>query len=446
MTGIGRRLALAGGAVALVALALAIGYVAPTRPELALGAALAVLILGVTAAEPAAIPLLAFPLLVVVARADLGGVDLSISDLVLAVATVTALVFAPRPLHPALRNLLWLNALYQFATLFTVLVNPYQANIVEWFHAWMLVSGALLVGWTVGRQGFVRPAFTLFLLACLAIGAVAVVQGAAQWAGGDLGPVYVSWPYGMHKNFVGTLLGFAAVLVYARPDWLGWPRGWARTALAVFAVAILLTQSRQAIIALGVALVVIAFRDQRQRQRWTLVLLGVVPALVLVATLVRDQVQSGNQFNSVFQRLTWFTDTLEVWAQSPWVGQGLRFWTTGRTSVAFQPPNAELEVLASAGLIGLAAFLLLMIGTLRQLWRLAPAYGTVAFALVLSRLVQSQLDLFWITVQVSVPFALAGAAIGALARSEAETAPWRLAAPPPAVVEAVEAVGARRVR
>jgi len=171
-----------------------------------------------------------------------------------------------------------------------------------------------------------------------------------------------------------------------------------------------------------------------------------VPALVLVATLVRDQVQSGNQFNSVFQRLTWFTDTLEVWAQSPWVGQGLRFWTTGRTSVAFQPPNAELEVLASAGLIGLAAFLLLMIGTLRQLWRLAPAYGTVAFALVLSRLVQSQLDLFWISVQVSVPFALAGAAIGALARSEAETAPWRLAAPPPAVVEAVEAVGARRVR
>jgi len=433
MTGIGRRLALAGGAVALVLLALGIGYVAPTRPELALGAAMAVLILGITAAEPAAIPLIAFPLLVVVHRVEVAGIDLSLSDVTLALATLTALVFAPRPFHPALRNLLWLNAAYQFATLFTVLLNPYPANVVEWFHAWMLVSGALLVGWTVARQGFVRPALTMFLLACVAIGGVTVVHGAAQWAAGDFGPVYVSWPYAMHKNFVGTLLGFAAVVVYARPDWLGWPRGWARSALALFAVAILMTQSRQAIIALGVALVIVAFRDGRPRQRWTLVLLGVVPALLLVATLVRDQLLSGNQFNSVFQRLNWFTDTLEVWAQSPWVGQGLRFWTTGRTAVAFQPPNAELEVLASAGLIGLAAFVLLMVGTLRHLWRLAPAYGTLGFAVVLSRLVQSQLDLFWITIQVSVPFALVGAALGALARDEAMATPWRstaVSAPP----------------
>ena len=212
--------------------------------------------------------------------------------------------------------------------------------------------------------------------------------------------------------------------MYARPDWLGWSRGWARTALALFAAAILLSQSRQAIIGLGVALVVLAFRDRRGRRRWTLVLLGVVPALVLVATLVRDQVQSGNQFNSVFQRLSWFDDTLGVWAQSPWVGQGLRFWTTGRTAVGFQPPNAELEVLASAGVIGLAAFLLFMIGTLRQLWALPVAYGMLAFAAVLSRIVQSQLDLFWISIQVSVPFALAGVAIGALARDEAESSPW----------------------
>nr|NLI51555.1 O-antigen ligase family protein [Propionibacterium sp.] len=427
MTGMGRRLVLAVGAVVLVVLGLGIGYLAPAHPELALGAAAAVLMLGITAAEPAAIPLVAFPLLVVVYRVEAAGVDLSLSDVVLALATLTALVFAPRPFHPALRNLLWLNAAYQFATLFTVLVNPYQANVVEWFHAWMLVSGALIVGWTVGRQGFARSALTLFLLACLAIAAVTVVQAAAQWARGDFGPVYVSWPYAMHKNFVGTLLGFAAVVVYARPGWLGWTQGWARSALALFAVAMLFTQSRQAIIALGVALVIVAFRDRRQRQRWSLVLLGVVPALALVATLVRDQVQSGNQFNSVFQRLNWFGDTVEVWAASPWVGQGLRFWTTGRTAVAFQPPNAELEVLASAGVIGLAAFLLLMVGTLRQLWRLAPAYGTLGVAAVASRLVQSQLDLFWITIQVSVPFALVGVAIGALARDELAASPWQTA-------------------
>ncbi len=419
-----RRAVLGLGVVVLVALALGIGYVAPGQPTVALLVAGAVLVLGVTAAEPAAIALIAFPLLIVVHRVGAGGFDLTVSDAVLFVATLAALVFAPRPFHPTLRSLLWLNAVYQFATLFTVLVNPFSANVVEWFHAWMLVSGALLVGWTVGRQGFARLAVTLFLLACLLLAAVTIGQGTLQWARGDLGPVFVSWPYGMHKNFVGPAMGFAAVAAYARPGWMGWSRRWAWAAFMVFSVALLFTQSRQAIVGLGVALVVVAFRDHRARHRWSLTLLGVVPALLLVATMVRDQVESGNRFNGVLQRVTWFSDTLGVWAQSPWVGQGLRFWTTGRTAVGFQPPNAELEVLASAGIVGLVAFVLLMVGVLRRLWALAPAYGTFAVALVLSRLVQGQLDLFWISIQVSVPFALAGVAIGALARAEEIESPW----------------------
>ncbi len=419
-----RGAALALGAVVLVALALGVGYVAPNRPAIALAVAGAVLLLGVTAAEPAAIAVIAMPFLLVVHRLDLGFVDLSYSDAALGVAAAAALIFVPRPFIAALRNLLWLNALYQFATLFTVLLHPYRANVVEWFHAWVLVSGALLVGWTAGRRGHARLALNLLLGASLFLAGVAIVQGVLQWAGGDLGPLYVSWPYGMHKNFVGTVLGFAAICAYARPKWLGWSTRWAFVAFTLYSLGLLFTQSRQAILALGVVLLIVAFREGLPRRRWTVTLLAVVPALVLVATLVRDQLESGNQFNSVFQRATWFADTLAVWAQSPWIGQGLRFWTTESTGLFFQPPNAELEVLASAGLIGLAAFLVLMLGALRILWRLPHQYGTVAVAVLASRLVQTQVDLFWSAVQVSVPFTIVGLALGALSHDEAEVSPW----------------------
>ena len=129
-----------------------------TAGMVAMVAALAVLALGVATVEPAAVPLLCLPLLLVVSRVGGAGIDLSVSDAALAAATLVTVV-TPRPFSPALRNLLWLSALYQFATLFTVVAHPHAANTVEWFHAWMLVSGALLVGWTIGRSGSGRRAF-----------------------------------------------------------------------------------------------------------------------------------------------------------------------------------------------------------------------------------------------------------------------------------------------
>lgn len=415
--------ALALGAVVLVIVALGVGYVAPSQPLIALAVAGGVLLLGVLAAEPAFLALAAIPVLLVSHRLAAGGVDLSSSDAALIVATLAALVFAPRPFSPALRNLLWLNALYQFATLFTVVSNLDRAGVVEWFHAWALVSGALLVGWSVARRGYARHGLTLLLVASLGLALVTIAQGLWQWAHGDLSAVYVSWPYDMHKNFVGTVLGFAAICAYARPVWLGWRRGPATAVFALCSLGILFTQSRQAIVGLGVALLFVAFRGGLQRKRWTITLLAVVPALALVATLVRDQVQSGNRFNSVFQRTTWFADTIAVWLDSPWVGQGLRFWYSGRTAVNFQPPNAELEVLASAGLIGLAAFLVMMVGSLKVAWSLPARYGTVAFAVVASRLVQAQFDLFWVAGQVSIPFLVVGLALGAEAHARS-LRPW----------------------
>lgn len=417
-----RRPALVVLTLAAVALALAVGYAVPHQPTLVV-AGVALLLVGTVAlTQPLLLPLLAMPLVVVVARAGGGGIDLTISDLVLGLAFWPAVIFAPRPFSEPLRQLLWLNVFYQAMTLFTVIANPFAANVVEWFHAWLIVSGALVVGWAVGATGHARVGLTLFLLACLGLALPAIAQGLLQYVTGNFAPVYPRWPYGMHKNFLGTLLGFAAVLAYARPSWMGWARGPALGAFWVFVLAILVVQSRQALVGLAIALLVIALRGQGERRRSVIVLLGVLPLLGVVFTLARDQIQDGNIHNSWFQRLDWYAESYRVWESRPVTGYGLRYWTQEAAPTAYQPPNAFLEVAASAGAVGLLGFLIFVAGALWVLWRVDPVYGTLAFALVLSRLVQGQFDLFWISIGVSVPFLLAGVCLGAH-RAEERPAP-----------------------
>src|SRR5690606_31392743 len=101
----------------------------------------------------------------------------------------------------------------------------------------------------------------------------------------------------------------------------------------------------------------------------------------------RDEVAQGNLHSSVFQRITWFEDSVAIWRDSPWLGQGLRYWYTDRVEDPFQPPNALLEVGATAGLVGVLGFLTFMIGTLVVLWRMDPVYGSMGFAVILTRAV-----------------------------------------------------------
>ncbi|WP_082622968.1 O-antigen ligase [Terrabacter sp. Root85] len=404
------RIGLVLAGVALVAV---VGRLAVTTPDAAIILAVAVLAMGVTAVQPGLIPLAVLPLLLVVLRVGGGGVDLSLSDFALAAAAVPALLLAKRPFSAGMRAVLWASAVYQFATLITVVNNPYTANAVEWAHAWMLVSGSLLVGWAVGANGHARTGLRLLIGTIAVLATITVAEGLIHIANGDLSPVYPSFPYGMHKNFAGTVCAMGAVMVYARPAWAGINRRWSFVLMGMMLTAVLLTQSRQAVIGLVAAVFVLVLRSRTDRRRSKLVLLVVAPLVLFVTNLVQDQVQSGNQFNSVFQRLTWFQDSMTVWSSDPWFGVGLRWWYTDRFPFQFQPPNAEIEVLTSAGAVGLAAFVLLMVVALRVAWRMDPAYGSLAVAVLVSRIVQGQFDLFWSAVQGSLPFLVLGLCLGA---------------------------------
>ncbi|WP_159797139.1 O-antigen ligase family protein [Puerhibacterium puerhi] len=398
--------------LALVAL-VGVAVLVPHSPVLAVAVALVLLLVVVTLFEPAVVPVLAMPALIVVQRVGGDGLNLSLSDFALAAAFWPAVLLAPRPFSPPMRTLLWASAGYQAATAFTVLVNPYLANTVEWFHAWLSVGGALVVGWAVGRSGRARAGLTLFLLACVAVAVLAAVQGVVQLASGNTGPVYLEFPYQMHKNFIGCLLAVAALVAYARPTWVGWPRWFALAAFWLCVAGTAASQARQALVGLAVGVLVLALRPEPGRRRSRVIWLAALPALWFVVLAVQEQLASDNEFNSVNQRLQWYEDALTVWRRNPWFGMGLRWWTTGRTEFVFQPPNAELEMLSSAGLVGLVGFLLLFGVGLVALWRTDRRFGTLAFVLLLTRFVMGQFDLFWVAVQVSVPFVLVGLCLGA---------------------------------
>lgn len=396
------------------AVVVAAGLLASVQPMLVLGLGAVLLVLGVTARQPAALPAAAVPLLLVVNR--LGGdagAGLSISDFVLFAAFWPAVLFCRRPFSPEMRRVMWANAFYQAMTLLTVVANPYLANGVEWLHAWLLVGGALVVGWAVGAAGLARVGLGMYVAACAVLAVVTCSTALMQMAVGNFGPVYLGPPFLMHKNFIGCVLAFGAIIVYTRPRWLRWNDLACLVLFALLTAGILASQSRQALVGLAVAVAVVALRPDPHRYRSKFVLVAIGGLAVVVATLVQDQLESGDQYNSAYQRLTWFAQSMEVWAEYPLFGAGLRWWYTDRFDFQFQPPNAEFEALSSTGTVGLAAFLIMFAAILAVLWRLDVRFGTLAFVAVLMRFVQGQFDLFWVAAQVSIPFVIAGICLGA---------------------------------
>lgn len=414
----------AGGARVVLALViglilLGLGYTAGSRPSYALAAAGAILVLGVLLSDLVLLPIAAFPFMLVLTRVG-GGNGLSVSDGVLFLATVCALLQLRTRESPELRSLLWLVVVYQAALLPTLIRNPYTANGLEWAHELVLVGGSLVVGWVVGWRGRAKIALGWYVGVSAVLGVAAAVQAPLH----HFEPVYLKVPAGMsfQKNALGDLLAFAMIVAYIRPVWLGWRPRWANTAIACCLAGILATQSKQAMISVAVGVAVMVIRAKILRRRARMIVLATIPLLVIAYVVTMNQLASTNKFNAANQRLTWYGDSLHIWQMDRWFGVGLRWWYTDRFHVNFQPPNAELEMLTSAGVLGLAAFLITSLVALRILWGLDPRFGTIAFAVLAARLVQGQLDLFWVASQSSVPWLIVGAALGALSLARHEEA------------------------
>jgi hypothetical protein len=375
-------------------------------------AGLLVLAVGLYAVAPMVVVAFAIPATLLVARVGTATSNLSVSDLVLFVATFAALPFLHVRESPILKRLLGLLVVYQAATLLTVVDNPYRADTVEWFHELFLVGGSLIIGWVVARQGYAKAALSVFL------GGAAII---ALWASAATAKHHfqpVGLPLGMQKNFIGVMMMFAVLVAFLNPDWVGWRGHWHRVAMYICVLGILAAQSRQAIIGCAVGVFVVTVRTRRLShvtRRSKMLIVVTIPLVIFAYVTISREFASSNRFNSVHQRQAWFQQAIQVWHTSPWLGVGLRWWYTARFPFSFQPPNGELEMLSSAGIIGLAAFLLLFGRSLMLLWSLPIRFGTLAFTALLMRFVEGQFDIFWVSATGAIPWIMVGLSLGALA-------------------------------
>jgi O-antigen ligase len=395
-------------AVASVAVAVAIGLLSARSIDLALPIALVVLIVGLSSVDLRVLPFLAVPATLAMARVA-GFV--SISDVVLAGAAIVALLLVRGKISSGIRPLIWSGSIYLALAVPTLILNPYAENVVEWVHEFVLVLGSLIVGFALGRTGAARAALTCYVLLCCAIGVVAAVVALRSFViTGHFDPVYLP---NLHKNLIGGALATAGIIAFARPVWLEWGRTSGYLALALCSIGIAAAQSRQGLIALLVGMFVVSLRPRPDTGRRPLLTwLLTVPIAAYVISEVALQLSSTDQHNSLNQRLDWFSQSFDVWRDSPLFGVGMRWWYTDRYPVTFQPPNAELEVLTTTGVVGLAGFLIMFAGIVWQLWRMDPVYGTVGLAVVLARFAQAQFDLYWVAGQASLLWIVAGICVG----------------------------------
>lgn len=420
-------LALAGGITFFVAGGL--GIVSYLFGSWALLVGVVIFCFGLASTDISLLPVLAFPAVLLPIRTG----PLSLTDLVLIASTLPALLLYRREEAKDLQPLIWLGIAYQACLIPTVLLNPYLANAIEWGHELVMVLGGLVVGWVVGRTGHASIALRLYVIGSCVIGVWAFAQGLVMLAQhGTFGPVYLPI---YHKNFIGNMLVFALIIAYMRPDWLGWSRRFSYPAIAACAIGIAASGARQAMVSLAVAIVVMSLRPkQGGGGRGRILLLAITPGLWFVFNSVSDQIDDfsqGDRFNSTAQRLVWFSQSLDIWRQSPLFGVGLRWWYTGRfEGAAFQPPNALFEMLSSAGIIGTLGFLVLCLGALWVLLTLPPKYGNLATAIMVARFTQGQLDLYWIAGASSLPWMMAGLVIGVRAADASRGIPGATLQPP----------------
>lgn len=382
----------------------------------------ACLIASALALNSQSISILAVPAVFLVERLELGGVDLSYSDALLITATAAALpALSSWPLSPRARLLLVGLAVYLGLVTFTLAFHPSIRSFAEVFHRAVLVGGSVLIGGQLLRTGRHVPAMRLLLAATVTVSFAAVAVALRT----GLEPAY---PWGLHKNFVGSLFAVFLLLAVIHYPVFRLPAGGKLPLVVVLSAGLLAAQSRGAFLTLLAGLLVVALR---QRGRHTiavraaaLVVVCGITALVLasVQSQLDERVETGNLQDSLAQREQVETATYDLWRENWLIGVGLKYFTTGDFGAANQAPNNVLnESMAEAGIVGTAGFLILQVTAVLALARGSGPLATAGLAIVVGRFLHGQVDIYWSAGTAALPWLIAGLGLAESRRRDVET-------------------------
>jgi putative inorganic carbon (hco3(-)) transporter len=283
-----------------------------------------------------------------------------------------------------------------------------------------------------------------------------VLFGFYQAAIGDYSSVYEAlYPFqdemqkappwsGRITSFLGHFNSLAGYLNLQIPIFIGLAlrgqtagvRRLARTCFVLGSIALVLTQSRGALLSYAAILVVAAWvmaPTRAARLGWVSSLLVLTTAAALIVGMIFQRLSGIDEYTEITRLAVW-AGAAAVFAGSPLAGIGfgnLRNLLAGVIDLPddfiLDAHNLYLEVLAETGLVGLLAFASLIFAALRTAWRLLrdPAgvmtwiVGFAAFAAIAGTLVHGAVDyMFHTSPQFSAMFFLVLGLLNAARRNQ----------------------------
>jgi hypothetical protein len=255
-------------------------------------------------------------------------------------------------------------------------------------------------------------ALRLLLAATVMVSIAAIVTALAT----GLQPAY---PWGLHKNFIGSLFATFLLLAVIHYPVFRLPAAGRLPLVLTLSAGLLAAQSRGAFLTLLAGLLVLAVRRQGRhtlpvRAAAVLAVCGIAALIVAsVQNQLQERVETGNPNDSLAQREQVETATFDLWQENWLVGVGLKYFTTGAFGAADQAPNNVLnESMAETGIVGTAGFLILQGVAVLALARGSGPLATAGLACVVGRLLHGQVDIYWSAGTAALPWLIAGFGLG----------------------------------
>jgi len=400
---------------------LALATAVASRPALALVAVGGGAALATALVLPVVVLVSAFPATYAYWRVGPGAVDMSGADAITYLGLVAAAPFVPWR-NRTLQLVLAAAAAYGVVLAASVIPSPSERAVVEVAHRTLLIAGPICIGAALGPLRHITSAVRAFLIASVVVATATVLTSVAN----GFAPPY---PFGMHKNAVGSLLATALLLLVIAPGRLRWRRNTLVVVGSVLGVGMLASQSRGASIALVITFSLWSWRESRaparasgkrrgvagQAARLAPLLLLVSVGLMAVTFLTyaeSDLSEETAQFNSLNSRLETYDYAIEeVWKPNIVFGGGLR-WFTDPASLAGVPHNLLIAEASETGILGLLALggLLVVLG--RGLGRLRSDIGDAALFILVQRLLDALLGILWVAGTGTAVFLMIGLALG----------------------------------
>lgn len=406
-------------ALGVAGYSLVVGYLALHDEKLAGAAVVVGLVAGAVASNLARLAIIATAGVWLIHRVP---GNISVTDVLIACAGTAALISgAARSIDPRGRIVLRSFAIYLLSLSVTLVFNPSLRADLEWLHRIALVAGAVWAGAWLVSTGLHRPALRLLLAVTVLFAMLAIIDGL------ESGFQHPASPFGYQKNFVGSILATVLLVLLAANREFRLSRAVLRASAVVLLAGLFATHSRGAMVAAGVGLLIWFFRDSGRATGGlrTAALAAAVGVSIFISISVNRELNQGT-YSSLTQRTQVEQVTRQLWREHPLTGVGVRFFDTPRFA-GYQPPNNWIdEALAEAGVVGLAGFVVFVLGSLFGLARLRGDLATAGLCVVAARFSHGLLDIYWTGGTTTLVWLIAGMGLASTsARAGPAAAPHR---------------------